>query len=407
MRSVDAHVQQILATVAPLPELELRLLDAHGCVLAEDVVAERPVPAFDTATVEGYAVRAAEVATARQDAPVLLHVAGDVGAGSAPAFTVQPGLCARVALGAVVPSGADAVVPTAFTDGGLAQVRVGRGVEAGAYVRRAGEDVAAGTTVLAKDSLVGAAQVGLLVAVGRRNVLVRPKPRVVVVSVGGELADAGQALTPGKVADAGGYAVCAAVREAGAIAFQAGLVGDDPKPLADTLEDHLVQADAVVVVGGLRPGPYDVVRDTLARLGSVTGEEIAVEPGPLQAFGTLGPDSTPVFAIPGDPVAALVSFEVFVRPAVRRMIGAETLGRPHVSAVTTQAFTSLPGRRQFVRVRVERSADRWVVTPTGVTGSDLLTGLATANGLAIVPEDTVEVPAGTPLLTWLLERRGL
>ncbi len=407
MRSVDAHVQQILDTVAPLPELELRLLDAHGCILAEDVLAERPVPAYDTATTDGYAVRAAEVAAARQDAPVLLHVAGDVGPGSAPSFSVQPGLCARVATGSVVPSGADAVVPAAFTDGGLAQVQVGRGVEAGAYVRHAGEDVAEGATVLHRDSLVGAAQVGLLVAVGRRNVLVRPKPRVVVVSVGSELADAGQALPPGKVADAGGYAVCAAVREAGAIAFQAGVVLDDPKALIDTLEDHLVQADAVVVVGGLRSGPYDVVRDTLARLGTITADEVAVEPGALQAFGTLGPDRTPVFAIPGDPVAALVSFEVFVRPAVRRMIGAETLGRPHVSAVTTQAFQSPPGLRQFVRVRVERSADRWVVTPTGGAGSDLLTGLATANGLSIVPEDTVEVAAGTPLLTWLLERRGI
>lgn len=392
MRTVDAHLQRILATVAPLPELELRLLDSHGCVLAEDVVAERAVPADDLVSYDGYAVRVADL-TAET-----LHVVGDAAAGQPATLRVQPGLAARVAAGAVLPPGADAVVPAAWTDGGLAQVRVVRRVEPGAGIRRAGEDVAAGTTVLARDTLVGAPQVGLLASVGRRNVLVRPKPRVVVVSVGTELVAAGEPARQGQVVDAGGYAVAAAVREAGAIVFQAGVVPDDPKLLVDVLEDHLVQADVVVVVGGLRGGPYDVVRDVLARLGDVAFDEIAVEPGPMQAFGVIGPERTPVFAIPGEVAAALVSFEVFVRPALRRMLGAETLGRPHVSAVTTQAFASPAGRRHFVRVRVERSADRWVVTPVD---------FARANGLAIVPEDTTEVAAGVPLLTWLLERRGV
>jgi molybdopterin molybdotransferase len=278
----------------------------------------------------------------------------------------------------------------------------------GAYVRRVGDDVAQGATVLARNSLIGAAQVGLLVAIGRRNVLVRPKPRVVVISVGAELADAGESLGPGRQADAAGYAVSAAVREAGAIAFQGGIVGeDDPKTFSNVVEDHLIQADAVVVTGGLRDGPYDVVRDVLSRLGTVTFDEVAMEPGRAQAFGIIGVERTPVFAIPGDPVGALVSFEVFVRPALRRMLGAETLGRPHVSAMTTTAFPSPAGVRQFVRVKVERSADRWVVTPTGGPHADLLSGLASANGLAIVPEDTTEVAEGTPLLTWLLERRGI
>jgi molybdopterin molybdotransferase len=402
VKSVDAHLQQVLAGIGPLTELELRLLDAHGCVLAEEVVADRPVPPFDTATVDGYAVRASDVAF-----PAMLHVAGDVARGQVPNVVVQPGLCVRVQAGAVVPNGADAVVPVGHTDGGLAQVNVARSVPAGAYVRRAGSDVAPGAQVLARDSLVGAAQVGLLVAVGRRNVLVRPKPRVVVVSVGSEIVEAGRPLGPGQQPDAGGYAVCAAVREAGAIAFPAGIVADDPKLLMDVLEDHLIQADAIVVAGGLRAGDYDVVRDVLSRLGSVTFEELAMEPGALQAFGRIGSEGTPVFAVPGDPVGALVTFEVFVRPALRRMLGADTLGRPHVSAVSTRAFASPAGRRQFVRVRVERSADRWVVTPTGGPDADLLTGLASANGLAIVPEDTTEVAEGTPLLTWLLERRGI
>ena len=402
MKPVDAHLQQVLGAVGPLAELELRLLEAHGCVLAEDVVADRPVPAVDSAVVDGYAVRSSDVT-----GTTTLHVAGDVPRGRTPTFVVQPGLCARVVAGAVLPNGADAVVPTPWTDGGLAQVAVSRAATPGAFVRRAGEDVAAGATVLARDSLIGAAQVGLLVAVGRRNVLVRPKPRVVVVSVGSELVEAGRPVGAGEQADAAGYAVCAAVREAGAIPFQAGIVADDPKLLTDVLEDHLIQADVVVVTGGLRAGPYDVVRDVLTRLGAVTFDEIAMDPGAAQGFGTIGPDHTPVFAIPGDPVGALVTFEVFVRPALRRMLGAETLGRPHVSAVSTRAFASPRGSRQFVRVRVERSADRWVATPTGGPHSDLLTGLASANGLALVPEDTTEVAEGTPLLTWLLERRGI
>jgi molybdopterin molybdotransferase len=407
VKTVDAHLKEVLATVGPLPELELHLLDAHGCVLAEDVVAERAVPAQPTAATAGYAVRAADVAAASPNAPVTLHVVGDVARGAVPSLTVQPGLCARLATGAVVPAGADAVVPAAWTDGGLAQVRVTNPVAPGAYVRRAGEDVVAGTTVLTRDTVIGAAQVGLLVAVGRRDVLARPKPRVVVISVGNELVEPGRPSTAGQVADASSYALAAAVREAGAIAFHAGIVAEDAKALMDLLEDHLIQADLVVVSGGPRAGDYDVVRDVLSRLGTVTFDDVAMQPGGEQAYGVIGTERIPVFAVPGDPVGALVAFEVFVRPVLRRMLGAETLGRPHVSGVTTQPFVSPAGRRQFVRVRVERSADRWVVTPTGTSGSDLLTGLAVANGLAIVPEDVTEVPAGTPLLTWLLERRGI
>ena len=398
MRSVDTHLQQVLGTVTPLVELELRLLDAHGCVLAEDVVADRAVPPYDTAGVEGYAVRSADV-----PGPVTLHVAADVGRGQVPNVVVQPGLCVRVADGAVVPQGADAVVPTALTDGGLAQVRIDATAMPGMYVRAAGTDVAAGATVLARHTLIGAAQVGLLVAIGRRNVLARPKPRVVVVPVGSELTEPGEAVRPGQRGDAAGYAVAAAVREAGAMPFLSGIVPEDPKRLTDVLEDHLIQADTVVVTGGLRAGPYDVVRDVVSKLGAATFGELAMDPGPLQGFGTVGPDGTPLFVLPGDAVGALVAFEVFVRPALRKMLGAETLGRPHVSAVATTSFESPAGRRQFVRVRVERSADRWVVTPAG----SQLAGLAAANGLAIVPEDTTQVAEGTPLLTWLLERRGL
>ncbi len=406
MKSVDAHLRDVLARVGPLQQLELRLLDAHGCMLAENVVAEGPVPSFDNSSMDGYAVRSADVAAASSGNPAKLHVVADIPAGTAPTVSVQPGMCARIMTGAVVPPGADAVVPVEWTDGGLAHVAVSRPVPAGAYVRRVGEDVTPGQVVLESGALLGAAQLGLLAAVGRRTVLVHPRPRVVVLSTGSELVDPGETAAPGQIADANSYALCAAVREAGGIPYHGGIVPDDPRQLTDALEDHLIQADVVVTSGGVSVGAYDVVKDVLSRLGTVSFDRVAMQPGMPQAFGTIGPDQTPIFGLPGNPVSALVSFEVFVRPALRRMLGAEQIGRPQVSAVITQPLVSPEGRRQFVRVRVERSADRWVATPTGGSGSHLLAGLAAANGLAIVPEADVDVAAGTPLLTWLLERRG-
>ncbi len=377
MRSVDEHLRAILGSVGPLPELEMRLLDAHGCVLSEDVVAESAVPPYDTALVAGYAVRAA-------DTPATLHVTGDATSGTTlPDLVVQPNVAVRVTAGAVLPRGADAVVPAEWTDGGLAQVAVTRAVAPGENVHRAGSDVAVGTRILAKETVVGAAQVGVLAAIGRHMVRVRPKPRVVVVSED----------------DASGNALCAAVREAGAIAFHAGAVRDDAGQLASVVEDHLIQADLLLVCGA-----GEVVSDVLPRLGRVSFDDLAMDPGGTFAWGTVGPDEVPACALPGGTAAVLVAFEVLVRPALRRMLGALTVGRPHVSAVSTQAFATAAGRRAFVPVRVERSADRWVVTPTG---GHTLSALVAANGLAVVPEDTTEVAAGMPLLTWLLERRGI
>lgn len=381
MRSVDDQLRTILGSVGPLPELEMRLLDAHGCVLSEDVVAESAVPAYDTSLVAGYAVRSADV-------PGTLHVTGDASSGAGlPDLVVQPNVAVRVSPGAVLPRGADAVVPAEWTDGGLAQVAVRRAVVPGEHVSRAGSDIAVGTRVLAKESIVGAAQVGVLAAIGRRMVRVRPRPRVVVVSSG---------VTE---EDASGNALCAAVREAGAIAFHAGAVYDDAGQLTSVVEDHLIQADLLLVCGS-----GEIVSDVLPRLGRVSFADLAMDPGGTFAWGTVGPDEVPACALPGDTAAVLVAFEVLVRPALRRMLGASSVGRPHVSGVTTSAFATAPGRRAFVPVRVERSADRWVVTPTG---GHTLSALVAANGLAVVPEGTTEVAAGTPLLTWLLERRGI
>ena len=407
MKSVDEQVRQILGTVRPLSPLELRLFDAHGCVLREDVVAETPLPPFDNSSMDGYAVRAADVAGATPERPVSLHVVGDIAAGSAGGISIQTGLCARIMTGAPIPPGADTVVPVEWTDGGIAQVEIRTPPQPGAYVRRAGEDVPQGETLLKDGTLLGAAQVGLLAAAGRRSVQVTPRPRVVVISTGSELVEAGVRPGAGQITDANGYALVAAAREAGATPYFAGIVPDDPRLLTDTVEDHLIQADVLVTSGGVSVGAYDVVKEVLGRMGSVAFDRIAMQPGMPQGFGTVGAEAVPVFALPGNPVSALVSFEVFVRPALRRMLGSETLGRPQVTAVLAEPLRSPEGKRQYVRVKVEHTGSGWIASPTGGSGSHLLAGLAAANGLAIVPEAATEVPAGTPLTTWLLERRGL
>jgi len=402
VRTVDEHLAEVLSVVQPLAPLELSLLDAHGCILAEDVVAKGPVPSFDNASMDGYAVRVADLATV----PVTLPVTGDVAAGPASPLRVQPGLCVRIMTGAVLPAGADAVVPVEWTDGGVAQVRIDRRPDAGAYVRRAGEDVVAGEVVLTDGSHLGSAQVGLAAAVGRSRLLVRPRPRVVVVSTGSELVEPGAPLAAGQIPDSNSIALTAAAVEAGAIAYRVGIVTDDPRRLLATLEDQLVRADVLITSGGVSVGAYDVVKEVLSRIGTVGFHKVAMQPGMPQGFGAIGPESTPVFGLPGNPVSALVSFEAFVRPALRRMLGAQVIERPRVSARTTAELRSPVGKRSFLRVWVEVRDGARVVSPVSGPGSHLIAGMARANALAVVPEDVERVAAGSPVEVMLLERRS-
>ena len=405
LKPVDAHLAAILSAVDVLAPLDLTLLDAHGCVLAEDIASTHPLPPFDNSAMDGYAVRAGDVATASETTPVTLPVVGDVAAGSVTPYTVQPGLCVRIMTGAPMPPGADAIVPLEWTDGGVAQVTIRRAAEPGRHVRSAGEDVTPGTTVLAAGTHLGAAQVGLLAAVGRERVSVRPRPRVVVLSTGSELVDPGQPLTTGKIPDSNSTLLTAAAGEAGAIAFRVGIVPDDPRVLIDTLEDQLIRADLVVTSGGVSVGAYDVVKEALGRIGEVKFERVAMQPGMPQGFGRIGPDKTPFFGLPGNPVSAYVSFEVFVRPAIRRMLGVEPLTRPTVRARLTSKVTSPPGKRTYARAWVAVEQGEYVVSPVGGSGSHLIASLAGANALVVVPEATTEVEAGATVTAMLLERR--
>lgn len=402
MRSVDEHLAEVLQTVAPLHPLEVGLLDAHGCVLAEDVVAPAPIPGFDNSAMDGYALRAADVPVV----PTVLPVVGDVAAGPASPLRVQQGLSVRIMTGAVVPEGADTVVPVEWTDGGIAQVRIDRQPQVGGFIRRAGEDVQAGETVLAAGSYLGSAQIGLAAAVGRSRLLVRPRPRVVVVSTGSELVEPGTPLGRGQLPDSNSLALTTACIEAGAIAYRVGIVPDDGKRLLDALEDQLVRADVLITSGGVSVGAYDVVKEVLSRLGTVGFHKVAMQPGMPQGFGVIGPDRTPVFGLPGNPVSALVSFEVFVRPALRRMLGSESLTRPVVTARTTTDLTASADKRAYLRVSLEVRDGAYVVTPVSGPGSHLVAGMARANALAVVPEGVERIAAGEPVQCVMLERRA-
>ena len=403
--SVDAHLETILSALSPLPALDLGLLDAHGCMLAEDVTAPFPMPPFDNSAMDGYAVRGSDVAGASEASPVRLPVVGDVAAGSTTPYTVQPGLCVRIMTGAPVPPGADAVIPVEWTDGGVAQVEIRRAPAPGQHIRRAGEDVAAGAMLVASGSYLGTTQIGVLAAAARDRVRARPRPRVVIMSTGSELVEPGAPLGAGQIPDSNSYLLTTAVREAGAIAYRVGIVPDDPRQFLDTLEDQLIRADIVVSSGGVSVGAYDVVKEVLARTGTVRFDRVAMQPGMPQGFGHVGPDATPFFGLPGNPVSAYVSFEVFVRPALRRHLGAEPVHRPQVRAALVGEIRKAAGRRQFARGRLSVREGSYVVEVVGGSGSHLVAGLAQANCFIVVPESVTEVSDGAPVTVMVLERR--
>ena len=284
LKSVDQHLADILASIEPIAPLDLQLLDAHGCMLAEAVVAEVDLPPFDNSSMDGYAVRLADVARRVGASPVQLPVVGDIAAGSQATYTVQPGLCVRIMTGAPVPAGADAVVPLEWTDGGLAARAPSPGAARSARTSAApARTCTVGDLVLDAGTRLGPGQLGLLAAVGRDRVVVRPRPRVVILSTGSELVEPGKPTGSGQIHESNSYILTTAAREAGAIAFRVGIVQDDPRTLLNTIEDQLIRADLVITSGGVSVGAYDVVKEVLSRLGH--GELRADRDAARQAAG--------------------------------------------------------------------------------------------------------------------------
>ncbi|MFC5953410.1 gephyrin-like molybdotransferase Glp [Streptomyces pratens] len=424
--SVDEHLDDILATVRPLEPIELQLLDAQGCVLVEDVTVPVSLPPFDNSSMDGYAVRVADVAGVSEQYPAALEVVGDVAAGQADLLQVGPGQAVRIMTGAPLPPGAETVVPVEWTDGGLGegpvtgmrarslspegaagQVLVYRPAGARAHVRAKGSDVRAGDRALEAGTVLGPPQISLLAAIGRGSVRVRPRPRVVVLSTGSELVQPDEELRAGQIYDSNSFSLTACARDAGAIAYRVGAVADDADTLRDTIEDQLVRADLVVTTGGVSVGAYDVVREALSSVGDedepgsgIDFRKLAMQPGKPQGFGSIGPDHTPLLALPGNPVSSYVSFELFARPAIRTLMGLTDVHRPRKRVTLTAggALTSPKGRRQFLRGRYADGE----VTPVGGAGSHLVAALAQANALIVVPEDVESVAPGTDVEVILL-----
>ena len=406
MKSVEQHLEDVLRDVSALSPLDLRILDAQGCTLSEDVTAPWDLPPFTNSSMDGYAVRAADVAQASEANPVTLPVVGDIPAGYSGALAVSPGQTARIMTGAPMPAGADAVVPVEWTDGDILRVAIRRGPDPDSYIRHQGEDAKAGSVVLTAGTRLGAAQIGLMAAVGRGRAVVRPRPRVVVMSTGSELVEPGDPIAGGKIPDSNSFMIAAAAKATGATAYRVGFVPDEPQTLIATIEDQLIRADLVITTGGVSVGAYDVVKEALGRMGTVAFERVAMQPGKPQGFGYIGPDKTPIFTLPGNPVSAFVSFEVFVRPVLRRMLGLEPLHRPTVRAVLLDTIDSPPGKRQFLRASLSVEEGRYVVRTAGGVGSHLLAGLATADSLIVVEEDVTHLESGDAVTVMMLERRA-
>ena len=393
MESVEAYLAETQAAIRPLPPRELSLADADGAVLASDVTAQWPLPSFDNSAMDGYAVLASDIAAATSRAPVLLPVDGEVAAGDTRQRELAAGRCIRIMTGALLPAGADAVVPVELTDGGSARVAFGRAVSPGDSIRRRGDDAQPGDLLLPARTLLGPVQLGLLAAAGRGSVPARPRPRVTVISTGNELTEPGEPLVPGKIWESNSWMLAAAARRAGCDARRHPIVADDADSLLAAVEQAITEADLLITSGGVSMGgEHDVVKAALSKLGTVSFRKVAMQPGMPQGFGVVGPAGTPIFTLPGNPVSAFVSFWLFVAPAVGVLQNLSPKRRTPVRAVLTAPVRSPPDKRSFLRAVLDHQAG--TVAPVSGQSSHQLASLARANALIIVPEQVSELAAG-------------
>jgi molybdopterin molybdotransferase len=408
--------QTVLEEVSPLPPEEVPLSSALGRVLAEDVTSADPVPSFDNSAMDGFAVRAADTGGASAEAPARLALVDESRAGRPAEHRLEAGQAIAISTGAVVPEGADAVVRVEDTSSSDGAVNVLVAVEPGRDIRRAGEDIERGEAVLAAGTEIGAAELGVLASVGKASVACARRPRVHVLTTGDELQPPGEPLRPGAIRNSNAHSVPPLAELAGAELAAVEMVADDPEATRGALERAL-GSDVAVVCGGVSVGEHDHVRPALAELGA---EEVfwgvALRPGKPTWFGT-GPEQTRpeptrsgasgralIFGLPGNPVSAMVTFQLFARPALRAMLGASDVVQS-ATAILDEDYPKQPGRAHLVRCRLELRDDGWHARPTGAQGSHVLTSMLGADALAVIPTAAETVRAGERVAIEMLPRR--
>lgn len=405
LRPWEAQRDWILEQIEPLPPFGMQLLDALGLSLCEDIESDVSLPGFDNAAMDGYAIQSADTLNASERAPAVLAVVGEIAAGTVADRPLAPGTAMKIMTGAPVPEGADTVVQYELTDRGSEDVKVFAQIDPDQNIRRKGSDITEGEQLLTSGQTIDARTIGLLAGIGIDKVLARPRPRVVVLATGSELVEPGLGLTElGQLYDSNSFMLAAQARAAGAQVFRVGVVGDDEETMKQTINDQLVRADLIVTSGGISQGDWDVVKAVAPDLGMVDFAEIAMQPGKPQGFGLIGDDKIPMLMLPGNPVSSFVSFEAFVRPVIRALMGVRPLLRPTVTAVTSSIIRSKPGKAQFMRAEIRADAGgRRLVDHVGSHSSHLLGGLQRANAILLIDEDTEVVAAGESVRAWMLD----
>jgi len=402
MLSVEEASQRLLGYFHLLEPETVPVLESLGRVLAEDIRADVDIPPHANTAMDGYALQAADTRAASPESAVELRIIADLAAGYVSSQEVVPGTCIRIMTGAPIPRGADAVVPFEDTERKGDLVRIFKGVSTEDNVRQAGEDVKKGTLVLHKGCRIRPQEVGMLATVGHKDVQVTRRPRVAILATGDEVVEIDAPLAPGKIRNSNSYSNAAQVLAAGGEPVLLGIAHDQVDELTSRIRAGLaMKVDLFLTSGGVSVGDFDVVKQVLAAEGEITFWRVRMKPGKPLAFGRIG--GVPLLGLPGNPVSAMVSFELFARAAILKMLGLRDPERPSVEATLVDGMKHKDTRRHFVRVNVWEREGTYLASLTGEQGSGILSSMVEANGLAIIPEDWTSAPRGSKVRVMLLD----